>query len=323
MNEDSDPAPRATPSDPEKQLALACELFNDLSPDGFVRAVPLVEAAAASGHADAICQLATIEATGAGRPQNFERAFDLLRQAAEANSSHAQAQLRLLAGTQGNDWTAMRRLLDYPSLFAVPDKASLSDQPRIRTMAGFASAAVCDWAVARLGGKLDRALIWDETSGMGRIDPNRSNRAVEIRLTDIDVVIELLRARIAVATRLPEAIFETPQIMHYSVGQEFRPHFDFLDAKLPGPASDMQRRGQRIATFLVYLNDGFTGGETEFPRAGISYRGRKGDAIFFANVGQDGQPDPLTLHAGRPPTTGEKWIFSQWIRDRSPAAPAA
>lgn len=323
MSKDSDPTSRATPTDPEHQLALACELFNDLSPVGFARAVPLVESAAAASHPEAICQLATLEATGAGRPQNFERAFDLLQQAAEANSGHAQAQLRLLAVRDGDDWADMRRSLDLASLLLVPDKASLSDQPRIRTMDGFASAAVCDWAVARIGGKLDRALIWDETSGMGRVDPNRSNRAVEIRLTDIDVVIELLRARIAVATRLPEAIFETPQIMHYTVGQEFRPHFDFLDAKLPGPASDMERRGQRIATFLIYLNDGFAGGETEFPRAEISHRGRKGDALFFANVGPDGQPDPLTLHAGRPPTSGEKWIFSQWIRDRSPGAPAA
>ena len=146
--------------------------------------------------------------------------------------------------------------------------------------------------------------------------------AVELRLPDMDVVTEVLRARISVAARLPEPVFEVPQVMHYSVGQEFKPHHDFLDPKHIGHSADLARRGQRVGTFLIYLNDDFEGGETEFPRAGISYRGRIGDALFLANVTPDGRPDPLTLHAGRPPTRGEKWVFSQWIRGRPPATPA-
>jgi hypothetical protein len=110
--------------------------------------------------------------------------------------------------------------------------------------------------------------------------------------------------------------------MQYAVGQEFRPHHDFLDPNQPGTAADLARRGQRVATFLIFLNDDFEGGETAFPKAGISHRGRTGDALFFANITPDGAPDPLTLHAGKPPTSGEKWIFSQWIRDRSPAMPS-
>ena len=78
-----------------------------------------------------------------------------------------------------------------------------------------------------------------------------------------------------------------------------------------------------MGTFLVFLNEDFEGGETEFPKAGIAFRGRTGDGLFFANVTRDGRPDPLTLHAGRPPTRGEKWILSQWIRERPPSEAAA
>ena len=46
----------------------------------------------------------------------------------------------------------------------------------------------------------------------------------------------------------------------------------------------MRRFGQRIATFLIFLNEDFEGGETDFPKAGISHRRRKGDALFWANV---------------------------------------
>jgi hypothetical protein len=57
-------------------------------------------------------------------------------------------------------------------------------------------------------------------------------------------------------------------------------------------------------------------GETEFPRLTWRFRGRKGDALFWWSVDAAGRPDQSTLHAGLPPQSGEKWLFSQWVRDR-------
>lgn len=322
MTDPTDLERRAAAGDTDAQLQLAVQLFEELTPEAFHRAAALVESAAANGHCGAISQLATLEGTGAGRPQSFDRALELLEYAAELGSEHAQAQLQLLAATASTDWPRVRSAIDVQQLLSVPEKTIISETPRVRIMAGFASKAECDWVISRTGYKLGRAMIWDEVGGKGRIDPTRSNSTVEVRLTDMDVVMEIVRARIAVATRLPEPVFETPQVMHYTVGQEFKLHHDYLDPKQPGHAMDMKQRGQRIATFLLYLNDGFEGGETEFPRADITVRGAAGDALFFANITRDGKPDPLTTHAGRPPTSGEKWIMSQWIRDRSPGAPA-
>lgn len=78
----------------------------------------------------------------------------------------------------------------------------------------------------------------------------------------------------------------------------------------------MAGHGQRILTFLLYLNDDFEGGETEFPLAGIRHKGKKGDALFFWNVHPDGRLDRQTLHAGLPPGIGEKWLLSQWVRNK-------
>jgi len=50
----------------------------------------------------------------------------------------------------------------------------------------------------------------------------------------------------------------------------------------------------------------------------LDFRANEGDALFLANVTRDGQPDLKTLHAGLPPTSGEKWVFSQWIRGQLP-----
>jgi hypothetical protein len=38
---------------------------------------------------------------------------------------------------------------------------------------------------------------------------------------------------------------------------------------------------------------------------------------MFTNVLPDGSPDRRMSHAGLPPTAGEKWLFSQWVRDRN------
>ena len=86
-------------------------------------------------------------------------------------------------------------------------------------------------------------------------------------------------------------------------------------------AKDIADRGQRTTTLLIYLNDDFEGGDTAFPELGLTFRGRTGDALLFHNLDAAGAPDLRTRHAGLPPTKGEKWLFSQWIRDHAPTPP--
>jgi len=107
---------------------------------------------------------------------------------------------------------------------------------------------------------------------------------------------------------------EPTQVLHYEVGQEFAAHHDYLDVSFPGYARDVQKHGQRALTLLVYLNDDYDGGHTAFPLLDLRYKGRKGDALAFWNLADDGTPAPRTLHIGTAPTRGEKWLLSQWIR---------
>ncbi len=317
---------RAEGGDLEAGLALGTKLLtgDGVAPDT-KHGAALIEQACSNGSGDAANLLATMEAMGAGRPQSWERAFDRLLLAAEFGHEGARAQLLLLnrdpsISAEPRDeglWKRIRDRLDLAALTAAPAKRSLCDGPRIRVIDGFASAAECDWATARARGGLRRAMVLDQQSGRELAHPDRTNKSVTLNLMELDVVLQILRARIGSATNLPVPVFEPAQIMHYSVGEEFRPHFDFDSEQ--GYGGQLQRYGQRIATFLLYLNGDFEGGETEFPKIGIRYRGGKGDAIFFANVDRSNAPDPLTLHAGRPPVRGEKWILSQWIRDRTPA----
>jgi prolyl 4-hydroxylase len=105
-------------------------------------------------------------------------------------------------------------------------------------------------------------------------------------------------------------------VLHYEEGEEITEHYDFVDPNLPSYAQEIREQGDRVVTFLVYLNDEYHGGETAFPRLDLSHKGSRGEGLFFVNS-EHGRADTRTLHAGRTPVGGEKWIVSQFVRDRA------
>jgi len=317
---------RAAAGDPDAQFRHGLALLSgETAGTEGPRAIASIESAADQGHPEALAKCALFEAMGAGRTQNWEKALDRLQQAAEAGSQSARGQILALArqGSDENDWAGMRARISVETLLEAPPRRMLSDAPRIVSFDGFATEAECSWIIERTRDRLQRAKVFSTATGDQTYDKVRDNKAIEFQLPQMDLVLEVVRARISTATRLPVQIFEPTQVLHYSVGEQFRPHHDFLDPEVPQFADYIRQFGQRIGTLLIYLNEGFSGGETAFPRLGLNYRGRTGDALFFTNVDRSGRPDRMTMHAGTPPTAGEKWVLSQWIRDRAPAPFAA
>lgn len=266
-------------------------------------------AEADAGDGEAAHHLALMSAAGAGLTQDWGEAFRRLEQA--ASNGHALAQeTRALLGPA----------LDVPHWMAIPTPTELSKSPHVFAIDSFLSSEICDWLVARAAPHLEQAPVYDPDSGQPIIKASRSNSVVSFDVLDCDLIMMLVRERIARTTGLPVAGLEPAQILNYQVGEAFTPHYDWLDPDKPGHQPDLQERGQRIATFLTYLNADFEGGETEMEAIGLKHRGRKGSALFWANTRPNGQIDPATRHAGLPPTSGEKWVYSQWLRGRAPRA---
>ncbi len=170
-------------------------------------------------------------------------------------------------------------------------------------------------SVALASGGLQRAKVY-RSSSTAQVAETRTNREMSFTIFNADVVVSLIRDRIAAACGAAVTHFEIAKLLHYSPGEQFALHADFIEPKTPELARDLAARGQRAATFLIYLNDGYEGGATQFPRLDWQYRGGRGDALLFSNVDAGGAPDYDTVHAGMPPTSGEKWVLSQWIRTR-------
>jgi TPR repeat protein len=280
------------------------------------------------GDAEAAHLLAVVTAEGLGIPQSWQGALDYLVKAAENGHALAQGELAALAGrwdianalvsgagTAREDWRRLRQTIDVAAWLAAPRAREMSQAPRLAVAEKFLAPAACDWLIERARPQTRRAAVFDVERGGHRLLDTRSNSGAYLNVAQMDMVTVAARARIAALSNLPLAGFEDSAILHYGTGQEYKPHYDFLDTT-PAMAQEIASGGQRVATLLIYLNDGYDGGETDFPNARRRFKGRKGDALIFWNVTPNGQPDPLTLHAGLPPKAGEKWLFSQWIRLR-------
>jgi len=280
-------------------------------------------AAAADGSGEAEHLLAVATAEGLGARQDWHAALDHLQRSAELGYARARTELAALAGdwapavSAETDWKALRRSIDIAAWLRSPTPQLLSLSPRIGVAEKFASPDICRWLIERARPDLVRAQTIDPKTGRGRYEAAaRTNSCAAFEVARMDMILVMLRARISRLLQLPVLGFEDTQVLHYAPGEEFRPHFDFLDIASAGHAMAVASGGQRVVTFLIYLNEGFDGGETAFPTLGRRYKGQTGDALFFYNAMPDGTPDRRTLHAGLATTQGEKYLFSQWIRFR-------
>lgn len=272
------------------------------------------------GHAEAALRLAPLAALGAHMAQSWSDALGMLALAAERGSNAAQGQLLALAAPEpaalagAVDWRRVAESVDVRAWLVAPPGEVLHERPTVSSFPELATDPVCEWLMRRAHGRLRRALIYDRAQGATVTDHMRSNSIVGFDLADLDVVQAALQRRMASACGVPVLHAEGPTILHYSVGEQITNHTDFLNPGIGEYERLIEQYGERIVTFLLYLNDDYDGGETDFPRIGVRHRGRRRGGLFFTNALSNGKPDVRMVHAGLPPTRGEKWIVSQFFR---------
>lgn len=274
---------------------------------------------AKEGSGAAAARLGLLAALGLGQTQDWDIALDFLAFAASLDDASAQMQLVALAGREvsGADWQGLRQSIGLESLLTPPPARIISESPVIRVVEGFAPPAIAAWLIAHAEHRLQHGEVNDSATGEVHAHPMRSAKSAPFNLLTKDVVTVVMQERAARATQVPMTQHEPPNVISYLPGQEFQPHYDYVDPAVPHFQMELMLQGQRVATVVTYLNDGFEGAETAFPRLNWQFKGALGDALIFFNVDVAGRPDPRTLHAGLPPTKGRKWVLSQWLRDRS------
>lgn len=114
-------------------------------------------------------------------------------------------------------------------------------------------------------------------------------------------------------SNLPIENQEMLQVAHYEPNGKFNEHFDacvYDDKEFCDKMNNYS--GQRRCTLLVYLNDDFEGGETEFMNIGLKVKPEKGKAILFWNTDENEKIIEKSKHSANPVRNGHKWICTKW-----------
>jgi prolyl 4-hydroxylase len=252
--------------------------------------------AAAAGRRDAAVIFTNLVASGVGGRRDWSAALRFL----ESLAPSGRRSQRELETVRAMDLTPQGDPAE------VPKGERIRESPEIAHFPAFLTAAECAYLAEAAEPMLERSVVVDAATGRQVADPVRTSDGAGFTWPLETLPVHAINRRIAAATGTAPEQGEPLQILRYRPGDQYRTHFDAI----PG------WENQRILTFILWLNDGYEGGETHFPEAALKLRYPAGDAILFRNVGADGRRDPAAAHAGLPVASGEKLIASRWIRAR-------
>ncbi|MEN9683085.1 MAG: hypothetical protein RIQ99_1782 [Pseudomonadota bacterium] len=185
-----------------------------------------------------------------------------------------------------------------------PDGETLLATPQVRLHQRLLTPDECAHIALSAQELLEPSQVVDPATGQMIAHPIRTSDAAVIGPTRESLPMQALQRRIAAFARLPVDNGESLTVLRYRPGQQYRQHLDTLP----------HTTNQRVATVIIYLNEGYAGGQTRFSESGLTVAGQGGDALYFANVDDQGRPDPLSAHAGLPVDAGVKWVATRWIR---------
>ncbi|XP_069191938.1 prolyl 4-hydroxylase subunit alpha-1 [Procambarus clarkii] len=143
---------------------------------------------------------------------------------------------------------------------------------------------------------------------------------------DVHPVVRAANRMIAALTGLEMAEekgeAEMLQANLYGAGGHYVLHMDFLALyrtlwEADEPDQKLMKQfpnGDRIATFMFYMNEVEEGGRTVFPRVGVGVEPEAGSAVFWYNLSPTGKGDHRTLHSACPVLRGTKWVSNKWIK---------
>lgn len=250
------------------------------------------------------------------QPQSRQVATGLMSTAARLGVGRAK--LRAVAGAQPLRLNAPA-VTDFAG-FAIDTAVAVapevhSREPLVETANRFYSPYECEYLIAYGEPWLGRSNVVGDDGAILKDDRRTSSDATLIGARE-DFVVRWLQARMADWLGVPMARTEHQSLLRYLPGQEYRPHYDYLNPGTYGNFPEAGRPGQRIHTIFVFLDGVEGGGETEFPRLGLRIKPARGRLVHFINLDGEGKGDPRTLHSGVSVTAGVKYLATTWTRER-------
>lgn len=140
-----------------------------------------------------------------------------------------------------------------------------------------------------------------------------------------DKVVQCIERRALSFQGWPEDTFiERLWTQRYNVSGHYSLHYDWASST---------KFSRRVSSFMVYIHDECVGGGTNFPRLerpkderwcnfvhcgdqrgieGVTFKAKKGNAVFWVNFDSEGRGYKETIHAGLPVSSGQKIGLNIW-----------
>lgn len=185
--------------------------------------------------------------------------------------------------------------------------------PRVIVFGDLLSDEECEALIVTARERLARSLTVETKTGGEALNVDRTSDGMFFERGENPLVARL-EQRISTLLRWPVEFGEGLQVLRYSPGAQYRPHYDYFDPGEPGTPTILRRGGQRVATLVMYLHEPEQGGATTFPDVGLEVAPKRGTGVFFSYDRPD--PSTRTLHGGAPVLIGEKWVATKWLRER-------
>lgn len=191
-------------------------------------------------------------------------------------------------------------------------RIELFDQgPDIRVVDGFLTPEECDAIAAVASPRLETSMVYGVQDAVD--EDSRVSRQTWLEDSDSPVV-DAFSKKVAELSGQPVSAQEQLQVVRYEDGGFYGPHHDACKSSEADCSRMDGVMGPRYLTFLVYLNDGFRGGETDFPDVGRTVTPKKGRLVIFRNTDDQGRVVESSRHAALPVTGGvPKWVANKWV----------
>ena len=175
------------------------------------------------------------------------------------------------------------------------------EEPLVVVLGNVLSNEECDELIKHSREQLQRSKIGQDHE----VNQIRTSSGV---FCEENEMITRIEKRFSQIMNIPVENGDGLQVLLYTPGQEYQPHYDFFAEKSRASANN------RISTLVMYLNDVEEGGETTFPMLNFSVVPSKGMAVYFEYFYNNHELNDFTLHAGTPVIKGEKWVATMWMR---------
>jgi len=124
---------------------------------------------------------------------------------------------------------------------------------------------------------------------------------------------DIVASTIVQYAEIPFSHIEACDIYNYETGQFLDLHHDYPYD--PRQINYYKHGGDRVGSGVFYLNDNFVGGETNFPKLGVSVTPKAGSFLYFKQC-YDEETNWSTIHESKIITEGTKWVSACFFSDQ-------